>query len=120
MRTIDDRRRCAPLLVPGARIVIVGAGWIGARCTAAARLGWPVTVIGPRTPRWPPRSRHRVGSLTVPWYAEAGVNCAPDQVASVEENGLALTDGGFWAPTRSWSGSGCGPVTAGWRRRVWT
>ncbi len=37
LRTLDDCRRLAPLLVPGARIAIIGAGLIGCEVAASAR-----------------------------------------------------------------------------------
>ncbi len=46
LRTIDDSARLREALEPGARVVIVGAGWIGLEVASAARqLGAEVTVF---------------------------------------------------------------------------
>lgn len=73
LRTVDDARALRDALRPGARIVIVGAGWIGAEvATTAAARGCHVTVIE--------ASGHpiaaapgAIGRHTIPWYADAGV-----------------------------------------------
>ena len=46
LRTLDDSARLRAALRPGARVVIVGAGWIGLEVAAAARVaGAEVTVL---------------------------------------------------------------------------
>ena len=60
LRTIDDALAIRAALRPGARLAIVGAGWIGAElATAAATRGAAVTVLeagpGRPPPRWAPR-----------------------------------------------------------------
>lgn len=46
LRTVDDTDRIRPLLTEGARVVVIGAGWIGLEVTAAARqAGAQVTVL---------------------------------------------------------------------------
>lgn len=46
LRTIDDAQRLGPALRPGARVVVVGGGWIGLEVAATARKrGAEVTVI---------------------------------------------------------------------------
>ncbi|WP_246006081.1 NAD(P)/FAD-dependent oxidoreductase [Georgenia muralis] len=71
----DDAERLRGRLVPGARLVVVGAGWIGAEVAGqAARHGCEVTVVEAA-----PTPLHRqvgaaAGALTVPWYAAAGVD----------------------------------------------
>ena len=46
VRTLDDIRRLAPHVVPGARVLIVGGGYIGLEAAAvAAQKGMQVTVI---------------------------------------------------------------------------
>src|SRR6185369_6864333 len=46
LRTIDDAHRLRAALRPGSRLVIVGAGWIGAEvATTAAAAGVRVTVV---------------------------------------------------------------------------
>jgi 3-phenylpropionate/trans-cinnamate dioxygenase ferredoxin reductase subunit len=97
VRTIDDARALRAGLTEGARIVIVGAGWIGAEvATAAARLGCHVTVVEAADTPLATAIGPEIGALTVPWYAEAGVElrCGV-KVASVERDGLALVGGGW-------------------------
>ena len=63
LRGVDDARRLRERLEPGARVVIVGAGWIGAEiATAAVARGCSVTVVewGDRAPgRCAARRRRR-------------------------------------------------------------
>jgi 3-phenylpropionate/trans-cinnamate dioxygenase ferredoxin reductase subunit len=97
IRTIDDARSLRVGLTEGARIVIVGAGWIGAEvATAAAGLGCQVTVVEAAGTPLAGAIGPQLGSLTAPWYAEAGVElrCGV-KVASVERGGLALAGGGW-------------------------
>jgi 3-phenylpropionate/trans-cinnamate dioxygenase ferredoxin reductase component len=97
MRTIDDARALRAGLVPGARVVIVGAGWIGAEvATAAAKLGCVVTVIEAADTPLAAAIGPEIGALTVPWYAEAGVELRTGvKVASIDPGGLALAGGGW-------------------------
>jgi 3-phenylpropionate/trans-cinnamate dioxygenase ferredoxin reductase subunit len=95
LRTIDDSRALRAGLREGARVVLVGAGWIGAEvATAAARAGCEVTVIEAADTPLAAAVGPEVGSLTAPWYAEAGVElrCGV-KVAAVEPGGLVLADG---------------------------
>ncbi|WP_309114967.1 FAD/NAD(P)-binding oxidoreductase [Saccharothrix sp.] len=48
LRTVEDSLGLRERLVPGARVVVVGAGWIGCEVAAAARVrGGDVTVVDP-------------------------------------------------------------------------
>ncbi|MEU8120221.1 FAD-dependent oxidoreductase [Spirillospora sp. NPDC049024] len=96
LRTIDEARDLRARLVPGARIVIVGAGWIGAEvATTAARKGCAVTVVEAADTPLAGAVGPEVGALTAPWYAEAGVELRTGvKVAEVREGGLALAGGG--------------------------
>lgn len=97
IRTIDDSLALREKLVPGARVVIVGAGWIGAEvATTAAKLGCEVTVLEAAPAPLANALGPELGALTAPWYAEAGVRlrCGV-KVASIEEGGVALVDGEF-------------------------
>ncbi|GAA3216295.1 NAD(P)/FAD-dependent oxidoreductase [Actinocorallia longicatena] len=97
MRTVDDARALKAGLVPGRRIVVVGAGWIGAEvATSAAKLGCRVTVLEAADAPLAAAIGTEIGALTVPWYAEAGVElrCGV-KVASIEDGGVALV-GGEW------------------------
>jgi len=97
IRTIDDSLELRAELVPGARVVIVGAGWIGAEtATTAAKLGCEVTVLEAASAPLSNAIGPELGALTAPWYAEAGVTlrCGV-KVASIEEGGVALEGGEF-------------------------
>ncbi|MFA1547504.1 NAD(P)/FAD-dependent oxidoreductase [Actinomadura chokoriensis] len=96
LRTVDDSRDLRSRLTEGARIVIVGAGWIGAEvATTAAKKGCRVTVVEAADAPIANAIGAEVGALTAPWYAEAGVELRTGvKVAAVEEGGLALAGGG--------------------------
>jgi 3-phenylpropionate/trans-cinnamate dioxygenase ferredoxin reductase subunit len=99
LRTIDDALALRDTLVPAARLVIVGAGWIGAElATAAAARGCQVSVVEAAGAPLAGAVGAEVGALTVPWYAEAGVELMLGQaVESVQDGGLALAGGGWLA-----------------------
>ncbi|NDU77388.1 FAD-dependent oxidoreductase [Actinomadura sp. DSM 109109] len=96
LRTLEDARDLRARLVPGARIVIVGAGWIGAEvATTAARRGCAVTVVEAADTPLAGAIGPEAGALTAPWYAEAGVGLRTGvKVAEVRDGGLALAGGG--------------------------
>jgi len=77
------------------RLVVIGAGWIGAEvATVAAAAGADVTVVEARgTPLGtvlPPA----VGALTAPWYAAAGIRLRTGAVvADVAPGAVTLADG---------------------------
>ncbi len=96
LRTIDDARELREELRPGAHIVIVGAGWIGAEvATAAAKAGCRVTVVEAADAPLAGAIGSEVGSKTARWYAEAGIELRHGlKVASVGHGGLDLAGGG--------------------------
>ncbi|MCF2531268.1 NAD(P)/FAD-dependent oxidoreductase [Yinghuangia soli] len=95
LRTIDDARTLRAALVPGAHVVVVGAGWIGAEvATAAAAAGCRTTVVealpAPLAGAFP----EDIGSRFVPWYAEAGVELLLGaRVDRLEPGAVHLADG---------------------------
>ncbi len=99
LRTLDDALALRAALRPGARLAIVGAGWIGAElATAAARLGCQVTVVEAAGAPLTGALGAEAGAVTAAWYEAAGVDLRLGQpVASVEPGGLALPGGG-WLP----------------------
>jgi len=99
LRTIDDALALRAALVPGARLIVIGAGWIGAElATAAAGRGCTVTVVEAAAAPLAGAIGAEVGAQTAPWYAEAGVELLLGQaVESVQDGGLALAGGGFLA-----------------------
>lgn len=74
LRTFDDAAALRSSLKPGAHLVIVGAGWIGAEVATAARAaGVRVSVIEASEQ---PFSRVLPGEIAahlVPWFAQSGV-----------------------------------------------
>ncbi len=99
LRTHEDALELRARLRPGVRLVIVGAGWIGAElATAAATRGCLVTVVEAGPAPLAGAVGAEVGARTIPWYAAAGVELRTSQpVEAVEDGGLALAGGG-WVP----------------------
>ncbi len=92
LRTQQDATRLRERLIPGARIVIIGASWIGAEVATAARSrGCSVTAIeaGPA-----PLSQvlgKQIGSLTLPWWDGIDLRLN-SKVAYVGHNEVVLAD----------------------------
>jgi 3-phenylpropionate/trans-cinnamate dioxygenase ferredoxin reductase subunit len=99
LRTLDDALALREVLVPGLRLAIVGAGWIGAElATAAVARGCQVTVVEAASAPLAAALGADVGGLTASWYPAAGVKLMLGHaVSSVEPGGLALAGGG-WLP----------------------
>jgi 3-phenylpropionate/trans-cinnamate dioxygenase ferredoxin reductase component len=99
LRTYDDALALRALLRPGLRLVIVGAGWIGAElATAATAAGCRVTVVEAGPAPLASALGAEAGAYTVPWYEQAGAELRTGTaVESVESGGLALAGGG-WLP----------------------
>ena len=114
LRTVDDARRLRAELRPGARVVVVGAGWIGAEvATAAATAGCRTTVVEAAAAPLA-AALGEVGALTVPWYAAAGIELRLGvTVAAVEPDGVVLADGDRVAADAVVVGIGATPAT-GW------
>jgi 3-phenylpropionate/trans-cinnamate dioxygenase ferredoxin reductase component len=115
LRSIDDARALRAGLRPGARLVIVGAGWIGAEvATAAAAAGCRVTVVEAADAPLAGAIGAEVGARTAAWYAEAGVELRHrEKVAAVGTGGLTLAGGGSIAADVVLTGVGVRPET-GW------
>ncbi|WP_275004756.1 NAD(P)/FAD-dependent oxidoreductase [Promicromonospora iranensis] len=85
LHTAADAERLRAALVPGMRLVVVGAGWIGAEVAGvAAGAGARVTVVEAGPVPLERQLGRRVGALLAPWYDAAGVTLvtgvAVDQV----------------------------------------
>ncbi|MFS0706055.1 NAD(P)/FAD-dependent oxidoreductase [Cellulomonas sp. 179-A 9B4 NHS] len=89
-----DRLRAALDGAPR-RLVVVGAGWVGAEVAGvAAAAGHHVTVVEARDAPLVTGLGSRVGALTAPWYAAAGVDLRTRAtVAAVEDGAVRLADG---------------------------
>ncbi|WP_329494636.1 FAD-dependent oxidoreductase [Kitasatospora herbaricolor] len=115
LRTVDDALALRALLQPGARIVLVGAGWIGAETATVARaLGCEVTVVEAGPAPVPGALPAEVGGAMTAWYREAGVDLRRDaRVASVGPHEVVLADGTRLAADEVVVGIGVRPAT-GW------
>jgi 3-phenylpropionate/trans-cinnamate dioxygenase ferredoxin reductase component len=115
LRSLDDALALRAALRPGLRLAIVGAGWIGAElATAAAARGCQVTVLEAGPSPVAGALGAEAGAMTVPWYAEAGVDLRLCQaVESVEPGGLALPGGGWLAADEVVTAVGVRPAI-GW------
>ncbi len=115
LRTHDDAHALRAALRPGATVVIVGAGWIGAEVATAARtIGCRVTVVEqaptPVAHALPPQ----VGRHLAPWYAESGADLLLDhQVATVGPDAVEFADGTTLRADVVLVGVGVRPAT-GW------
>ncbi len=96
LRTAADAHRLRSALAPGAHVVVVGAGWIGAEvATAAVALGCAVTVLEAGVAPLVAALGPAVGARTVDWYAEAGVTLRTGAaVTTVDSRGVGLAGSG--------------------------
>ncbi|MEV7022526.1 FAD-dependent oxidoreductase [Kitasatospora sp. NPDC093558] len=113
LHTLDDALALRALLRPGLRLVLVGAGWIGAEVATAAReAGCEVTVVEAGPAPVPGALPAAVGSAMAAWYAEAGVDlrCGVG-VAAVEPGAVLLADGSHLPADEVVVGIGARPAT---------
>ncbi|MFI1091313.1 NAD(P)/FAD-dependent oxidoreductase [Streptomyces sp. NPDC020917] len=115
LRTLDDAAALRPVLDAKQRVVVVGAGWIGAEfATAARQAGCEVTVVEAAER---PLAGVLPASVTAPmtgWYEEAGVELRTGTpVASVEPGAVLLADGSRLPAAAVVVGIGARPAT-GW------
>jgi 3-phenylpropionate/trans-cinnamate dioxygenase ferredoxin reductase subunit len=96
LRTAADARHLRSALVPGAHVVVVGAGWIGAEvATAAVRRGCAVTVLEAGVAPLVTTLGPAAGARTAAWYAEAGVTLRTGAaVSTVDSRGVGLAGEG--------------------------
>ncbi|MFJ9695158.1 NAD(P)/FAD-dependent oxidoreductase [Kitasatospora sp. NPDC101183] len=115
LHTLDDALALRALLRPGRRLVLVGAGWIGAEvATAARQAGCEVTVVEAGPAPLPGALPTEVGAAMTAWYAEAGVDlrCGVG-VEAVEPGAVRLADGSHLPADEVVVGIGARPAT-GW------
>ncbi|MCM3885732.1 NAD(P)/FAD-dependent oxidoreductase [Frankia sp. R82] len=95
LRTLDDALGLREVLRPGLRLVIVGAGWIGAEvATTAAAAGVEVTVVEAADTPLRAALGPEIGAHTIDWYARAGVKLRLGvSVERTTEAGLVLAGG---------------------------
>lgn len=95
LRTLDDAVRLRDRLTPGRRLVVVGAGFLGAEAAAVAwRLGCEVTLLEPAPVPLAHSVGTQVGELLTRAHLERGVDlrCGVT-VTEVTESGVRLADG---------------------------
>jgi 3-phenylpropionate/trans-cinnamate dioxygenase ferredoxin reductase subunit len=99
LRTLDDALALRALLRPGLRLVIAGAGLIGAElATAAVAAGAQVTVVEYAPAPMLAAVGPDIAAVMARWYADAGVDLRlATGVSSVQDGGLALADGSWLA-----------------------
>lgn len=93
LRTIDDALTLRDRLTPGARVVIIGASWIGAEvATTALARGCAVTCL-----EYSPTPLARalgtdVAGRLLPWWSDIDLRCSTS-VREVADGGVVLDDG---------------------------
>ncbi len=95
LRTLDDALTLRDRLTPGRRLVVVGAGFLGAEAAAVAwRLGARVTLLEPAPVPLAHAVGTRVGEVLSRAHTERGVDlrCGVT-VTEVTEDGVRLADG---------------------------
>ncbi|NUR09371.1 MAG: FAD-dependent oxidoreductase [Nocardioidaceae bacterium] len=95
LRTLDDAVRLRERLAPGRRLVVVGAGFLGAEAAAVAwKLGCEVTLLEPAPVPLAHAVGRQVGEVLTGAHLERGVNlrCGVS-VAEVTEGGVRLVGG---------------------------
>jgi 3-phenylpropionate/trans-cinnamate dioxygenase ferredoxin reductase subunit len=95
LRTADDAARLRAAFRPGASVLVVGAGWIGAEVvTAARRHGASVTVLEAAGAPLAVALGVEVGAFAAPWYAEVGAVLRTGvAVSTVDGAGVTLAGG---------------------------
>ncbi|MFI8876311.1 NAD(P)/FAD-dependent oxidoreductase [Streptomyces sp. NPDC055243] len=95
LRTLDDAERLRPVLAEQHRIVVVGAGWIGAEfATAAREAGCSVTVVEAAGRPLAGALPAEVAAPMASWYADSGAELRTHaRVDRVEPGSVLLDDG---------------------------
>nr|WP_254667930.1 FAD-dependent oxidoreductase [Streptomyces griseus] len=115
LRTLDDAARLRPVLERQRDVVVVGAGWIGAEFTTAARAaGCAVTVVEAADRPLAGSLPAEVAAPMAAWYAESGAELLTGvRVDRVEPGAVHLTDGRAVPAGAVVVGIGARPAT-GW------
>jgi 3-phenylpropionate/trans-cinnamate dioxygenase ferredoxin reductase subunit len=110
LRTLDDSLELRARFVRGARVAVVGAGWIGAEvATAALRAGCVVTVVEAGPAPLAQAIGAELGARTQGWYDGIDLRLGT-MVDSVDDGGVRLTGGGFVEANVVVSGIGVRPA----------
>lgn len=111
LRTDRDALRLRERLVPGARVVVIGASWIGAEVvTAALANGCRVSCLEADPAPLARAIGVDLGRRTLPWWSEVDLRLECP-VGSVEHGGVALADGSFLPADLVVTGVGVRPST---------
>jgi NADPH-dependent 2,4-dienoyl-CoA reductase/sulfur reductase-like enzyme len=110
LRTRADSLRLRETLRPGARLVVVGAGWIGAEvATAAVARGVEVTVVEALAAPLASALPTGIGDRTVPWWSSVDLRLGA-AVDAIEPDAVHLVGGGRVAADVVLLGVGARPV----------
>ncbi|MBB3665178.1 NADPH-dependent 2,4-dienoyl-CoA reductase/sulfur reductase-like enzyme [Prauserella sediminis] len=113
VRTLDDAYTLRSRLRPGARVVVIGASWIGAEvATAALAAGCRVTCLEAGPAPLSAALGGEVGALFTPWWSDVDLRL-DTKVASVDPGGVQLADGAVVTADVVVTGVGVRPAT-GW------
>jgi NADPH-dependent 2,4-dienoyl-CoA reductase/sulfur reductase-like enzyme len=94
LRTVDDALALRGQLRPGARVVLVGASWIGAEvATAALGRGCQVTCLEAGPAPLAQALGPELGASFLPWWRDVDLRLGAG-VASIEPGEVVLADGG--------------------------
>ncbi|MFE6042058.1 NAD(P)/FAD-dependent oxidoreductase [Streptomyces sp. NPDC056452] len=115
LRTVDDAARLRPVLERQHDVVVVGAGWIGAEFTTAARAaGCAVTVVEAAERPLAGTLPAEVAAPMARWYAGSGAELLTGaRVARVDPGAVHLADGRVIPAGAVIVGIGARPAT-GW------
>ncbi|WP_340564210.1 NAD(P)/FAD-dependent oxidoreductase [Streptomyces sp. GSL17-111] len=118
LRTLDDVELLRPVLGGRRRVVIVGAGWIGAEfATAAREAGCPVTVVEAAGQPLSGALPADIAARMRGWYAESGAELITGvpvaRVRAEPDRKVELADGRVLAADAVLVGIGARPAT-GW------
>ncbi|MCL3859902.1 FAD-dependent oxidoreductase [Actinotalea sp. K2] len=116
LHTAADAHLLRTALTPGARLVVIGAGWIGAEVAGvAAAAGVEVTVVEAASAPLATALGADVGALTVPWYAAAGVRLVTGaRVVRVGPGAVELADGEVLGADVVLAAVGARPASGWW------
>lgn len=114
LHTAADAAALRPRLISGSRLVVVGAGWIGAEVAGvAAAAGVQVTVVEAADSPLATALGSTIGARTAGWYAAAGVSLRTGaQVVEVRADGVRLADGTVLRADTVLAAVGARPATA--------
>ncbi len=114
LRTLDDAEALAPRLVDGARVVVVGAGFIGAEVASTARSkGCEVTVVEAAPVPLERQLGEAMGTACAALHERNGTRLIVGiGVASIEADGVHLADGSVIGADLIVVGIGVAPNTA--------